>query len=383
VEAVHTAIARRPFQVIAPAPVARVPAAGVRVVHDAITRGVYAIVRGVNALLGAAVDVALAARGPRPALRPSRRRDLAVAALNGAIGDRLVESALGVRMEFRHRGRRLSLDPASLARAFPERTPKLAVFVHGLMANEHVWRFYSRAHYGNPHTTYGSRLHADLGHAPLYLRYNSGLHVSENGRRLATLLEQLVAAWPAEAAEIVLVGHSMGGLVARSACHYAEQQGLGWVRAVRHVVCLGTPHLGVPLEKLAHLTGALLGVFAVPRPFGEVVNGRSAGIKDLRFGYLLDEEWRGRDPDALLDDGRRHVSPLACARHYVVAATVTRDPSHPLARILGDTLVRVPSASGGTRMPVPTGHGTHLGARTHLGLVNDPEVYEQLRRWLG
>jgi hypothetical protein len=174
----------------------------------------------------------------------------------------------------------------------------------------------------------------------------------------------------------------MGGLVARSACHYGRQHGLGWVRSIRHVVCLGTPHLGAPLEKLANAAGALLGASDVTRPFAAVVNGRSAGIKDLRFGYLVDDEWHGRDPDALLEDGRRDVPPLARARHWFVAATVTRDGGHPFGRVVGDWLVRVASASGGSRMPFPPGHGAHLGARTHLGLVNDPAVYDHLRRWL-
>ena len=58
----------------------------------------------------------------------------------------------------------------------------------------------------------------------LYLRYNTGRHVSENGRDWRTLLDAARARWPVEVHEIALIGHSMGGLVARSACHYAVER---------------------------------------------------------------------------------------------------------------------------------------------------------------
>jgi pimeloyl-ACP methyl ester carboxylesterase len=187
--------------------------------------------------------------------------------------------------------------------------------------------------------------------------------------------------------EIALVGHSMGGLVVRSACHTGRRRAAGWVDAVRHVVCLGTPHLGAPLEKFGNLAGWALGGLDVTRPLARLVNGRSAGIKDLRFGYLVEEDWRGRDPDALLADNRHDIPFLDSATHYFVAATLTRSPHHPVALLLGDTLVRFPSASGrGTprarRIPFRDAHGRHVGAMSHMRLLNHPAVYAQLRAWV-
>jgi pimeloyl-ACP methyl ester carboxylesterase len=259
--------------------------------------------------------------------------------------------------------------------------------VHGLAGSDAVWRFYAEEHYGDPDTTYGSLLARDLGYGPLYLRYNSGLHVSENGARLDERLDALVRAWPVPVEEIVLVGHSMGGLVVRSACHAGRRRASGWVDAVRHVVCLGTPHLGAPLEKLGNLAGWALGALDVARPLARLVNGRSAGIKDLRFGYLVDEDWRDRDPDALLEDNRHDIPFFDSAAHYFVAATLTRSPSHPLAHLLGDTLVRMPSATGrgapaARRIPFRDEHGHHVGAMNHMRLLNHPAVYAQLRAWL-
>src|SRR5262249_57248800 len=94
----------------------------------------------------------------------------------------------GTRMCVVRAGGEVPPDRASLAAAFPNASPRLAVFVHGLACTEECWRIHSHRHYGDPRTSYGSRLEADLGHTPLYVRYNTGLHVSDNGGRLARLL---------------------------------------------------------------------------------------------------------------------------------------------------------------------------------------------------
>jgi len=321
---------------------------------------------------------------------PSAVLDFAIGALNGFVGDHLErrQNGLQVRMEFRHEGRPVALDTETLRCSYPGATGKLAVFVHGLACTDQAWRFCSEEQYGNRETTYGSLLQRDLGYTPLYLRYNSGLHVSHNGAILAGMMEELVGAWPVAVEEIVLVGHSMGGLVARSACHQGEQRRNGWVDSVRHVVCLGTPHLGAPLEKLGNITGWVLNAFEVTRPIANIVNGRSDGIKDLRFGYLVEEDWRGRDGDGLLENNRHDIPFLDSAAHYFVAATVTGSPRHPLAVLLGDILVRFPSALGRAAQPARqfsfrTANAHHVGMTTHLRLLNHPAVYDQIRLWLG
>jgi pimeloyl-ACP methyl ester carboxylesterase len=312
---------------------------------------------------------------------------MAVAALNGFAGERLEreDNPLATKMGLRHCGRTVPLERAALAAAFPGATPRLAVFVHGLAGNESWWALHAERHYGNPHTTHGSRLQADFGYTPLYVRYNSGLHVSDNGRQLARLLDQVVTEWPVPVDELILVGHSMGGLVVRSGCHYGQQDGLDWVRKVRHVVFLGAPHLGAPLEKVANVTAWLLGLTDITRPFADALNARSAGIKDLRFGALRDEDWQGVDLDALLVDRTGDVPLLETAAHYFVAATVTRDPRHPLGVAVGDLLVRHASASarGRTRrIRFSLENGRHFGPMNHFELLNHPDLYDQMRRWL-
>lgn len=387
IEGVHTAIARKPFSPLRIAPVVAQVSGFVQMLHDGITSLVYGGLRTAVAATGGAARFAagFVASGDDP--RPGSPADLAIAALNGFAGERLERdhNPLATQMELRHRGRTVPLERAALAAAFPDASPRLALFVHGLACNETLWQLQAERHCGDSNTTYGSRLQTDLGYTPLYVRYNSGLHVSDNGRQLARLLDRVVTEWPVPTDELILVGHSMGGLVVRSSCHYGQEAGLDWVRRVRHVFSLGSPHLGAPLEKVANVTAWLLGLTDITRPFADALNSRSVGIKDLRFGSLRDEDWQGADLDALLVDRTGDVPLLETAAHYFVAATVTRDPRHPLGVAVGDLLVREASAFGRGRLRrirFPLENGRHFGPMNHFDLLNHPDLYEQMRRWL-
>jgi pimeloyl-ACP methyl ester carboxylesterase len=339
----------------------------------------------VTGLLGHAADAGLRHRPPADGrwLSSSAPGAVALGALGGLIGDELERrnSDLQEPMAVRVGGRVVASEPTALRRAFPQATPHLVVFVHGLMETELAWRMGA----GPKGETYGSRLSRELDCTPLYARYNSGRHVSENGRSLADLLEGLVAKWPTDVEQIALVGHSVGGLVARSACHFASERGDRWVRRVRHVVSLGSPHMGAPMAQAVHWASAGLDLVPETRPFSAFLRRRSAGIRDLRQGSLVDEDWCDCHPDALRVAACREIPLLEGATHCFVAATVTRRAAHPLGRLLGDCLVLHPSASGRSRtrrIPFRSEHGMHLGGAHHLGLLNHPLVYERLREWL-
>jgi pimeloyl-ACP methyl ester carboxylesterase len=279
-------------------------------------------------------------------------------------------------MAVRVAGAAVRLEPDAVAAAFPDPTPCVAVFLHGLMETEFSW--------GAP-DTYGARLRRDLGYTPVYVRYNSGLHVSQNGRCLSELMDELVDAWPVEVERVALVGHSTGGLVARSACHCGAEEGAGWVKRVKQSVSLGTPHMGAPLEHAVHYLSAGLARLPETRPLANFFRRRSGGIRDLRQGSLVDEDWRDRDPDALRAAACAEVPLLEGATHCFISATVTRSDRHPLGRLIGDTFVLKPSATGRSRtrrVPFEDEFGMHLGGAHHFALLNHPAVYAQLRAWL-
>lgn len=321
--------------------------------------------------------------------RVPRFLEAAQGALNGFFGDFLRErgNELALPMEFRHRDRPLALDRYSLAGAFPASTGKLCVFVHGLGCTERAWTLGSERFWNEPDTTFGQHLERDLGYTPLYVRYNTGLHVSENGRALSALLDDLVAAFPIAVTELALVGHSMGGLVARSAAHYGAEDARAWLPKLRHIFCLGSPHLGAPLEQATHVLSSVLRSFDTPgtQVPAAVLEARSAGVKDMRHGYVLDEEWREADPEAFLEHNRREAPFVDSVAYYFVGATVTQDPNDPLGNLVGDLLLRPASASGRTADParrIPFPIGRIFGGIHHMELANHPDVYAQLRKWL-
>jgi pimeloyl-ACP methyl ester carboxylesterase len=249
--------------------------------------------------------------------------------------------------------------------------------VHGLVGDERWWHLRTRSGTGS----YGDRLLRDHDLTPVVVRYNSGRHISENGRDLSALLECLVAAWPVPVASVSLVGHSMGGLVARSACHVGAESGADWTARTRVLVSLGTPHLGAPLERAAHVTDRALRLLPETEPFSRPLAARSAGIKDLRYGALVEEDWAGYDPDEFLRNRCTQVPLLPHITYYWVSSSLTHDPTHPVGRLLGDGLVLRASASG-SHIGFDEASGVHVGAASHLHLMNHPEVYEQLAVWL-
>lgn len=270
VEAMHAGIGRVPG----------ISSRSTRHTTRGITGLVYRSVRGVTALVGGSLDAALRPLVPLFAERPSSAsREAVVAALNGVLGDHLETTAnpLAIPMRLRLHGRALALAAEPLATAIPAPTGKLLVLAHGLCMNDLQWQPTTANH-----SDLALRLARDLGYTPLYLHYNSGRHVSTNGRELSALLETLVDRWPVPVSELAIVGHSMGGLVARSACHYAASDGHAWLGRLRDLVFLATPHHGAPLERGGNWADVILGAAPYTAPLARLGKVRSAGITDLR-----------------------------------------------------------------------------------------------------
>ena len=373
VQEMHGAIAGKTFDNLLRVPGLSVPTRVVQAVHDAITQGVYAAVRH-----GGAAALSLAAGAERltsdPTRIPGRKERVLRGALNGAVGDSLAASAnpLAIQMALYAHGVPLALTAAALA---PLRA-RVCVFIHGLGCDEGSWGLRTEAWNESPWgralpaeqaIRYGDLLEHELDLSAVYLRYNTGLPLETNAQQFAALLDDLLRAAP-QVRELVLLGHSMGGLVARRALAIATGEGLAWGRRAAMVICLGSPHRGAALAKLGEFTNAALMVSNVTRPLGHIANARSQGVKDLRHG-LVPPTRRGQSSEA-------ETVPLR-----LVYATLGDDSNALIGKLFGDGLVHAGSASDdGLTGDVERVEVSGLG---HMGLLNHPRVYALIRRWLG
>jgi PGAP1-like protein len=359
----------------------------------ALTGLVYGGVRGVTQLVGAGIDAALARLAPllgerqaapvtAPALLAApvlgAERDAVLGVLNGVLGDYLQETAnpLAIPMRLRRGGHPLELERQALQAAIPDAGGRLLVLVHGSCMNDRWWNRGGHDH--------GAALARDLGMTPVYLHYNSGLHVSANGQAFAELLERLVAAWPVPIEELTILAHSMGGLVARSACHAGEAADQVWRRRLGKLVFLGTPHHGAPLERGGNWIDRLLVVSRYSAPFARLGHIRSAGVTDMRYGNVLEDHWSGRDRFAPGADPRSRLALPDGVSCFAVAATTATAPA---PRLPGDGLVPVDSALGRharreLTLAFPEAQTLIAYGMGHLDLLDHPDVYAAIKQWL-
>jgi pimeloyl-ACP methyl ester carboxylesterase len=339
--------------------------------------------------------------------------------LNGALGDQLAarHDARAIELSFRRGGHDVAVADLHLS----EPRQKTVVFVHGLMGDELIWQTGAATHASAP-LRYGPRLAAEAGLRVLYVRYNTGLHISENGRALSHLLSELLAAYPEAVGELVLVGHSMGGLVVRSAGYYAARLGVlssesgvekaatrpatnatqlktqnselktpsGWLAHLRAVFLLGVPHEGSYLEQNSRLVERLLRrIDLFPTRFvSNAIARRSNGIKDLGQALLVDEDWQQPNDPAL--PRPRTVVPLlpGVRYHVLVGAWLRASLPQAVRDYFGDGLVGSASGRGQlfsdeTTLPPGTSVRTaRFEAQHHVGLLHHPEVYQYLRQWV-
>ncbi|MFO1309767.1 MAG: alpha/beta hydrolase [Burkholderiales bacterium] len=372
VEALHTRIARTPVRLSGPVG---------RAVHE-VTGHVYRTVRGVAGAVGGGLDAVLGRLVPLVGDVPDTpAREALVAALNGVLGDYLADSAnpLAIGMRLRRDGAGLDLERDALAARIPRPASTILVAVHGLCMNDRQW-----ARAGHDHA---AALARDLGASAVYLHYNSGRHVSDNGREFAALLEALVEAWPVPPTRLIVVGHSMGGLVARSAAHHGTLAGHRWRGLLGSLVFLGVPHHGSPLERGGQGLHLLLEALPYAAPFARLGRVRSAGITDLRHGSVLDDDWRGRDRFSRRPVVR-HPLPLPVdVNAYAVAATLADRVRGDGRGMRGDGLVPVASALGLHADPrlalaFPASHRWIATSTGHLDLLSSTAVCDRVREWL-
>ena len=344
---------------------------------SAIAALVYESVRQMTKLVGVTTDSILAQAAPNLNKRSSKEREAVLAALNGMMGDYLAgtNNPLAIPMRLRRNGQPLTLKRKALSSAVPPPHDKLLLLVHGLCMNDLQWKRKGR--------DFGAALARDLGYTPIYLHYNSGLHTSTNGRAFAALLEALLQQWPGPLKEFAILAHSMGGLVARSAYYYGTAAGQAWPQRLRKLVFLGTPHHGALLERGGNWVNLCLDVSPYTVPFARLGKLRSAGITDLRFGNVLDEDWQGFDRFEHAGDLRHPVPLPEGVRCYAIAANIGKNAGG----LFGDGMVPVNSALGRHGDPgwtlsfAPSRQWVACGMN-HWEMLSRPTVYARIRRWL-
>ncbi|MGU3431983.1 esterase/lipase family protein [Actinomycetes bacterium M1A6_2h] len=383
VRAVHSAIARRTFAAVrlgvGPA------VTPTQLTHDAIAAVTYASIGA--ACTGAARAVGALTRSDETVEDDSRhspsettRGAQTIAILHGLIGDEMERTGrtLTFPMSIRVDGRAVPVKYRALAAAFPTAGAHVVLYLHGLVETESAWRLGGRP-------TYGERLDAEAGTTAVYLRYNTGRRVATNGADLSALIEDLVTAWPVGVKRITLVGHSMGGLVSRSAAHQAAEDGRRWVDLLTDVFTLGTPHLGAPLAHGVHLATAALALTPETRPFAHLLARRSAGVRDLVHGSITHDEGHPRDLDGFGVGVATDISVPERVRHHHASAVITANARHPVGLMVGDGLVRTLSAGGRNKMRnigLRPDHGLAINSAHHFTLLNDERVYVWMRRAL-
>ena len=333
---------------------------------NGLTGFVYRSIRGTTRLVGKGLDAGM---NPVISLLPesvsNSTRDALIAAINGVYGDHLLATGnpLATKMGFRYEGK--ELEPVQL-RTQAGKTGKVLLFIHGLCLND--------GHWTRDGVNHGETLARNLGYTPLYLRYNTGRPVAANGNELAAMLESLLTDLPNPVNELVIAGHSMGGLVARSACHYGSLAGHEWVKHLGKLIFIGTPHLGAPLERGGSWVNYAMDLSPYAAPFTRIAKKRSAGITDLRHGSITDEAGV--------------FVPLPTeVECYAVATTLAKRSTRIHERLIGDGLVPIDSALGRSRdasrsLQIPESR-QWLGFETgHIEMLGKPEIYEQLRDWL-
>ncbi|PHR72489.1 MAG: permease [Lutibacter sp.] len=314
-------------------------------------------------------------------IKATDQREAIRSVLNGVIGDYLEkkENPLKINMQFRNQANTISLDSKSFAKTYPIINGKILLMVHGSCMNDIQWT-------RNEHN-HGTTLAKELHKTPIYLHYNSGRHISTNGQEFNELLEELVRNWPVPVEELIIIAHSMGGLVSRSAIYYGQQQQKSWTKDLKKIIFLGTPHHGAPLEKIGNFLDVILESIPYTKPFARLGKIRSAGVTDLRYGNLLDGDWKNNDRFKMQGDQRKNIPLPENVACYSIAGVVGKEIDSKSSQLLGDKMVSVKSALGQHKDPDKNlnfkKENTFIAYESnHTELLSNRKIYAKIKSWI-
>jgi len=346
--------------------------------HGGVTGRVYGLVRHVMLLVGNNLSSGLrlyknvATQTSSQPLPVSLKKLVNV--FNGVMGDHLVNNnnSLAIPMAL--------YDKEGIPQR-EELSGRIIILCHGLCLSYLSW-------HPQQYNSLGQAISRSQPEATvLYLDYNTGRRISRSGRKLSKLLQDLVDNNP-NISQIDLVGHSMGGLVARSALFYAKQDRLDWMKRVGNLITLGSPHHGAVLERIGFLVQDIISKVPFASSLAHLGDMRSAGIIDLRHGSIRDADWQSLEGRNVVPQDFRHPArlPSGIKTYFVASALIETHYDSKVTNLLGDSLVSVASAlgedDGEHNLFVPEGHKAIFYGVNHMGLIHSRRVREQVVAWL-
>lgn len=372
VEAMHRQVVHPPF----------LPSTGIQKLITSIAGITFKIIKWNTKFVGKSISTLLNQLNPLVGkIKDSDKKEVILSVLNGVIGDKLEEknNPLQLQMEFRVQSKTLKIDVDSLKQNYPNNNGKILLMVHGSCMNDIKWTHKNHNH--------GEIIAKELNKNLIYLNYNSGKHISTNGKNLSELLEELTENWPVPIKEIIIVNHSMGGLVTRSALFYGQQTQKSWTKHIKKIVFLGTPHHGSHIEKIGNYLDLVLESIPYAKPFARLGKIRSAGVTDLRYGNLTDKDWQNNDRFELKGDQRQNIQLPKNIDCFSIAAVTVNKTKNTTNKILGDNLVSLKSALGQHKIPDKNldfkKENIFIAYQNnHLDLLNNPKILDQLKVWL-
>ena len=372
VEAMHNQIVHPPL----------LPSTNVQNLITKIANITFKNIRWGTLFVGKTLDKTLGLLNPALGnLKSSDKKDFILSILNGVIGDYLAEkeNPLEIEMHFVHQSKKITIDKKSIKNSYSNISSKIILMVHGSCMNANLWTRKNHNH--------GEILAKETSETLIYLNYNSGKHVSTNGKEFNELLEKLTKNWPVPVEEITIINHSMGGLVTRSALYYGEQAQKSWTNLTKKIVFLGTPHHGSHIERKGNYLDLILESVPYAKPFAKLGKIRSAGVTDLRYGNLVDEDWQYKNRFELKKEHKKHIPLTKNTEYYSIAAVTGKEKNYIKNRFFGDSLVSVKSALGKHKNRDKNLHFKKENTFTvyennHSDLLSNPKITEILKNWL-
>ncbi|MDF3820595.1 hypothetical protein P3G55_11825 [Leptospira sp. 96542] len=218
------------------------------------------------------------------------------------------------------------------------KSSKSVIFVPGLFTDETVWMEQWIPYKKRKIKSLGIATELEnIGYFPFYLRYNHGLPIYENGKKLMNLFDQIFEEDPNIQPNIIC--YSLGCLIFRSCLYHAKLENKTWLSKFGKMIFISSPNKGSYLEKFGFWLGFLMEkspVIAL-KIIGMIGNLRSDAIKDLSFGLIRKEDkgWLETISGYFQETYFGELNEFDAFQAY----SLMEDISSPLQNFLGDGIV--------------------------------------------